>query len=797
MTQAHTRSSVLTALRLGPATLAVHTGDIDWDRLDEVVTGAVDAKGLFREADHPRDLRGRWTEAVRAMRRSPNPHPVTTNLDDALYRDNGRRPSNPMPSAEAVGKYGHLPFDELLTMARDRGLIQSDEVHQTDAADLIYRLHAADSPDKPQTKASAVAAVIGAMLSDSATDPAAGYAAVATVHRWASGRGEVPDDARADARDILSCWQTKVAKPDAKPEGEAPADPPTGGAEPPAPGDGAKTSSSSAGKPSDPKGGKTATLDDLPKIATAAPGSTPVGAKAYMASADGDIDAWLADGADGQTAGFLRTSEDPGNAVTISDATAWAQVVDSIGLIEQAVPTEDPMSEDTGKDKVEDGPKGEGGKDGTAPADATDQEPSTSGGAKETKAAKPSKDKDGDDDSGDPEEDAEHTGIMVALIIPPGEAVDLALDGPDAEPAEDLHITLAYLGDVATVEDPNRFTTTVLEVIHDIAVKYDLIEGQIGGYGRFYGADKDPVVLLYDAPELPEIRQAIVEGLAMQGLPVAKDHGFTPHITLAYIPDGQDTPLNRSEPRPLAFDTITFCFGDARLTTRLGAKVTADDAIPLPSSMLLPDSTAPSAQDPWLNGLNGKASLPSIASGSFVSWKGGKGRVSKVVTSGKVPGSVVEGSKDSPAALITIYESSGGGWKATSRKAAAKVATLQRIPPLTSSKSATAELVRMVAAYAASAPAGRQVAPANVRTVYERGLESWPGETKCAVSQEDWALGRTAAFLDRCAGKRIPGYVGDTDLMPSSPAETKAATPPSGEILSATEVDDVLASLRI
>lgn len=167
---------------------------------------------------------------------------------------------------------------------------------------------------------------------------------------------------------------------------------------------------------------------------------------------------------------------------------------------------------------------------------------------------------------------------------------------------------------------------------------------------------------------------------------------------------------------------------------------------------------------------------PSIEAGSFVSWSGGKGRVDIIVTNGKVPGvdDEVEGSKDSPAARVTVWEKDGNGYKAGGKKYAAMVKTLKRIPPLQGAKSAAGSggvaLISLMAAHeeriaAAGLGDAAQVNGAAVKAVYDRGLAAWPGEEKVDLTAEEWAVGRVEAFLKVAAGTPVENYTRDLGLL--------------------------------
>ena len=181
---------------------------------------------------------------------------------------------------------------------------------------------------------------------------------------------------------------------------------------------------------------------------------------------------------------------------------------------------------------------------------------------------------------------AGHDGAMVAIFIPDKVAQQLRkiTDGlglpKDAqlELAESLHVTLAFLpdGGQATKE-----SSRVLGCVQSVALGYSPLEGSIQGYGIFNG--KDGIHVLYatlDAPDLPFIRTAICEALDGAGIPYAKDHGFVPHVTLAYFPDDWELPKGFSVPDlDCSIDGITFALGSKLTTitfrmgdTRLGKK---------------------------------------------------------------------------------------------------------------------------------------------------------------------------------------------------------------------------------
>lgn len=147
----------------------------------------------------------------------------------------------------------------------------------------------------------------------------------------------------------------------------------------------------------------------------------------------------------------------------------------------------------------------------------------------------------------------EHAGVMVAFFVPPVEAQQIALENGQAP--EELHLTLAYLGEGKEVGALDKLPALVQEW----AAEHPPVTGLINGVGRFNKTQDDgtcPVYASFDSPELPAWRQSLVEHLVAHGYTPRMDHGFIPHITLAY--SDKDAPIAANLPRsPLTFDEIS------------------------------------------------------------------------------------------------------------------------------------------------------------------------------------------------------------------------------------------------
>lgn len=161
----------------------------------------------------------------------------------------------------------------------------------------------------------------------------------------------------------------------------------------------------------------------------------------------------------------------------------------------------------------------------------------------------------------------ENDGVMIALVPDGGVAEALELEG--GESADVLHITLAYLPIGAEEIDAEELN----EVVQAWAEGMPELKYTVGGYGIFTNPDENVLWAAFDVPGLLDWRQSLVRTLEANDFQVAKNHGFTPHMTLRYdddpirtVPESQGE-VDTSE----GFSHVWVCIGSDWVGYPLGA----------------------------------------------------------------------------------------------------------------------------------------------------------------------------------------------------------------------------------
>jgi 2'-5' RNA ligase len=152
-------------------------------------------------------------------------------------------------------------------------------------------------------------------------------------------------------------------------------------------------------------------------------------------------------------------------------------------------------------------------------------------------------------------------GCMIALYPPAALAEALAVDGGLLP--EDMHVTVAYLGDAADIDGD-----VLRKVVAELAERQP-VAAQISGHARFTGGDKDVIVALVDSADLEDLRRDTLDALIERGIQIPRDHGYCAHVTVTYLDADEPSPLDRVDAAPVEFTALSAVHGANRTDSPL------------------------------------------------------------------------------------------------------------------------------------------------------------------------------------------------------------------------------------
>lgn len=154
---------------------------------------------------------------------------------------------------------------------------------------------------------------------------------------------------------------------------------------------------------------------------------------------------------------------------------------------------------------------------------------------------------------------------MVALYPGIDKANNYAIvDG--VEPQK-MHVTMVYLGLAKDVD-----AAAVDKALKSLPTRQPF-SAAVSGHARFTGGEQDVLVALVDSPHIEQLRADLLKALDKQGVTVPREHGFTAHMTLAYMDEQTLGPVLRLEPDQLEFGAVTFKHGKTKKEYPFGDKI--------------------------------------------------------------------------------------------------------------------------------------------------------------------------------------------------------------------------------
>lgn len=163
---------------------------------------------------------------------------------------------------------------------------------------------------------------------------------------------------------------------------------------------------------------------------------------------------------------------------------------------------------------------------------------------------------------------------VISLYLPEDVAQKIAIS--DGEEPEDLHITLAYLGDDVAEDKINK----LVSLLSEFAESQQDIVGKLNGVARFTEEEPNPFVLLFDSAQVVKARQCLIGALEFNDVWYSVDHGFIPHVTITYLEPADENPFNEFETLDVTLATLTLDIGDQRWDFPLRHPVEPPEVVP-------------------------------------------------------------------------------------------------------------------------------------------------------------------------------------------------------------------------
>jgi 2'-5' RNA ligase len=156
------------------------------------------------------------------------------------------------------------------------------------------------------------------------------------------------------------------------------------------------------------------------------------------------------------------------------------------------------------------------------------------------------------------------SGVMLAFWPDPEMQKQLAVEG--GEPADSLHVTLAYFGKPG---DLNMENLPVLELmLANFAATHGPVNGTLSGLGRFPATPQsdgqDVIYLGVHLDGVQQFRRELVEATKLAGFTPKDNFGFNPHLTLNFVSPHAPHLMATPDPVPVTFGKVVLTNGADR-----------------------------------------------------------------------------------------------------------------------------------------------------------------------------------------------------------------------------------------
>lgn len=178
---------------------------------------------------------------------------------------------------------------------------------------------------------------------------------------------------------------------------------------------------------------------------------------------------------------------------------------------------------------------------------------------------------------------------------------EAAPGAPSAEPKEAYHLTLAVLCDE---DQPQGWHEALVPLLRTLADGHAPIAAEVGGIVRFAGGAFCAVA---DSNRIGALRYELYNAMKWLQPPLAPsaEHGFVPHVTLAYLPADAPNPADQLPRLPLVFPALSLVSGGVRSDFRFASPDAVSEARSVATIGAVPASVVETVVVPLKKGRSG------------------------------------------------------------------------------------------------------------------------------------------------------------------------------------------------
>lgn len=154
------------------------------------------------------------------------------------------------------------------------------------------------------------------------------------------------------------------------------------------------------------------------------------------------------------------------------------------------------------------------------------------------------------------DEDTEHASTACIMLIPENPE-NIAVEW--GVPVEELHLTMVFFteADLFTLSRDKFFELVEDQMLFPIT-------GELNGLTVFYSSadkGKNVLVLNVDSPLVEDFRIGLLQQCKDRNIVLSRTHGYSPHITIAYLDNDTPVPDHDRTPKPVRFTRLRASYG--------------------------------------------------------------------------------------------------------------------------------------------------------------------------------------------------------------------------------------------